>query len=64
MKLEEALNVCGPTQYLARDAWRENGSIMRLVSSCKTLKEFKTSINLTPESLEADDWGVYQEVKE
>jgi hypothetical protein len=60
MKLEEALNVCQPTQYLARDAWRKNGSIMRLVSSCKTIKEFKISINLTPESLEADDWGIYE----
>ena len=60
MKLEEALNVCQPTQYLGRDAWTKNGSIMRLTSSAKTIEELKASIELTPESLEAEDWNIYE----
>jgi hypothetical protein len=60
MKLEEALNVCQPNQCMARDVWIKDGMITQLVSSAKTLEEIKESLNLTPESLEADDWGIYE----
>lgn len=60
MKLEKALGICQPTQCLARDAWTKNGSIMRLMSSARTLEEIKDSLELTPESLEAEDWNIYE----
>lgn len=60
MKLEEALNVCSPNQCIARDVWIKNGMITQLVSSAKTLDEIKESLKLSPESLEAEDWGIYE----
>lgn len=60
MKLEEALNLCTPTQCLGRDAWVKNGSTMRVISSAKTLEEIKFSLDLSPESLDADDWNIYE----
>lgn len=58
MKLEEALRLCSSTQYLARDAWCKKGSILKLVSSAKTIEEI--NLDLTPESLNADDWETYE----
>jgi len=60
MKLEEALNICKPTQYLARDEWIKNGSLMRLMSSYKTIHQIKESLEFTQESLNADDWNIYE----
>jgi hypothetical protein len=60
MKLEEALKLSSPTQCLGRDKWIKDGSIMHLVSSAKTLEEIKLSLDLTPESLNADDWSIYE----
>jgi hypothetical protein len=37
---------------------------MHLVSSAKTLDEIKYSLDLTPESLNADDWNIYQVMDE
>lgn len=56
MKLEEALSICSPNQFLYRKKWRDNGSTMKLSTSAKTLKEFTTSLILTDDSREADDW--------
>lgn len=33
---------------------------MHLVSSQKTLEEIKMSLDLNPESLNADDWNIYE----
>lgn len=60
MKLEEALQLSSPTHCLGRDAWIKDGHLMHLVSSAKTLEEIKLSLDLTPESLNADDWNIYQ----
>ena len=58
MKLEKALSLCEPNQYLARKAWREGGILIRLMDSAKTLDQLQ--VNLTPESLAADDWEIYE----
>jgi hypothetical protein len=63
MKLEEALKLSSPNQCLARDAWKQSGSLMHLVSSAKTLEEIKLSLDLSPQSLEADDWNIYEIMK-
>lgn len=60
MKLEDALRLSTPTQCLGRKEWIKNNSPMRLISSAKTIEELK--IELTPESLNADDWDIYEEV--
>jgi len=60
MKLEEALKLSSPSQYLARDMWKQRGSLMHLVSSAKTLEEIKLSLDLSAESLNADDWNIYE----
>lgn len=58
MTLQEALNICSPAQYLARKAWIENGIMMRLMSSVKAIEQL--NLDLTPESLSADDWDIYE----
>lgn len=60
MKLEEALRLSSPDQCLGRDAWIKGGILMHLVSSAKTLEEIQLSLDLTPESLNADDWNIYE----
>jgi hypothetical protein len=57
MTLDEALRVSTTEHYLARRAWIEKGSKIRLVSSAKTIEEFQ--VELTKESLDADDWDIY-----
>lgn len=61
MKLEKALSLTEPNQYIARKEWRDKGILMRLMTSAKTLEQL--SLDLTPESYNADDWEIY-EVKE
>ena len=58
MKLEDALILSAPTSCLGRKEWIKNGSHMKLVSSAKTIEEL--NLELTPESLEADDWDIYE----
>ncbi len=58
MKLEDALRLSSPTQCLGRKEWIKNNSLMRLISSAKTIEEL--NIELTPESLNADDWDIYE----
>jgi len=60
MKLEEAINVCLPEQCLGRDAWVKNGSLIRLISSARSIDELKTKLILTDESIDADDWEIYE----
>jgi hypothetical protein len=60
MKLEDALKLSRPTQCLGRKEWLKNGSLMRLISSAETIEEL--NIELTPESLNADDWDIYEMV--
>lgn len=61
MKLEEALNLCAPDEYLAREKWIEAGIFMRVLTNAKTANEL--TVTLTEESLNADDWEIF-EVKE
>jgi hypothetical protein len=60
MNLEEALQLCSPTQYLGRNIWIKNGRIMHLTSCAKTIEEIKHDLNLSLESLNADDWNIYE----
>jgi len=60
MTLEEAFNVCLPTQCLGRNAWIKNGIIMHLISADKPLIEIKLDLDLNSESLCADDWNIYE----
>lgn len=60
MTLEEAFQLSCPHQCLGRDVWIQGGIIMHLVSSQKTLEEIKMSLDLNPESLNADDWNIYE----
>ena len=58
MKLEKALGLTQPNQYLARRGWIQAGILIRLMDSAKTLEQLH--VNLTPESLAADDWEIFE----
>lgn len=60
MNLEEAYAYSCPHQFLGRDVWIKQGMIMHLVSREKTLKEIIISLDSNTESLEADDWNIYE----
>lgn len=56
MTLQEALSISTDKQFLTRKKWRKNGISMRIFTSSEEL-----NINLTDESLNADDWEIYEE---
>lgn len=58
MKLGAALSLCASNQYLARQAWIDKGSLMRLIDSARSIENL--SVELTAESYNADDWQIFE----
>lgn len=58
MNLKEALGLTQPNQYIARRGWVQAGILTRLMDSAKTLEQL--SVDLTPESYNADDWEIFE----
>ena len=58
MILDEALEKRTGNELLARKFWIDNKSHMRLCTDAKKIDELLQSINLTQESIEADDWVI------
>lgn len=58
MTLQEALSCSTDKQFIARRKWRKNGTLMHLCSSSKTIEEL--NVDLTDESLNADDWEIFE----
>ena len=55
MTLEEALKDVTAYKYIKRRSWKDKD--MRLVTTAKTLEDL--NINLMQESLDADDWELF-----
>ncbi len=59
MTLEEAYECSSSFQFLGRNAWIKSGIIMHLISCDKTLDEIKIELDQSSESLNADDWQIF-----
>ena len=62
MTLQKALSIAQSNQYIARKKWRESGISMKLVTSAKTIDQL--DVGLTPESLQADDWEIFEVIND
>ena len=60
MTLEEAYGYSSPIHYLGRSAWIDNNIILHLVSCAKTLEEIKIGLDNSTESLNANDWNIFE----
>lgn len=60
MKLNEALVVCKPDEFITREKWQKKGISMTLLTSAKSIELL--DVTLTDESLHADDWLITREV--
>ena len=60
MTLEEAYKFSSPSQCLARSLWIQGGLIMHLVSRDQTLEKIKMSLDQSSESLNANDWNIFE----
>jgi hypothetical protein len=61
MTLQEAWDTSKKGQVIARKKWRESGILMHIISPGTPKEIF--DLELTPESIAADDWEIFEEVK-
>ena len=60
MTLEEAFNFSSLHQYLGRHNWIKQGRILHLIPCDQSLDQIKLSLDSAHESLNADDWDIYE----